>query len=122
MRVTSRRGFVKLAALSAAGTAILAACGPAAVPTATTVPAAAPAAPGATATAAPAAAATSAPAGAAPTPTAASQTTSGEKVTITISHIGGGSLAGSEKSYRAKQMHAHFTNLNIVNNWISYSD
>ena len=118
MRVTSRRGFVKLAALGAAGTAILAACGPAAVPTATT----APAAPGATATAAPAAAATSAPAGAAPTPTAASQTTSGEKITITISHIGGGSLAGSEKSYRAKQMHAHFTNLNIVNNWISYSD
>src|SRR5439155_16411366 len=83
---------------------------------------------GAQPTAAPAAkptAATQPTAAAQPAPTtaavAAPKPTAGAKVKLSISHIGGGSLDGSEKSDRMMQLRANFPNLEIENRWMSYS-
>jgi ABC-type glycerol-3-phosphate transport system substrate-binding protein len=62
--------------------------------------------------------ATSAPAAAGATPAAA---TGGQKIKIAISHIGGGSLEGSEKSDRMKQLRANFPQYEIENRWMSYA-
>jgi hypothetical protein len=45
----------------------------------------------------------------------------GEDIKISISHIGGGSLDGSEKSDRMKQLRAHFPHIEFENRWISYA-
>jgi ABC-type glycerol-3-phosphate transport system substrate-binding protein len=122
---SSRRAFLRLTTLSAGGL-VLAACAPSPTPPpAATVAPAQPVATQAPAkpTSAPAAAPTSA---AAPAPTtaaaaAAPNATSGAKVKLSISHIGGGSQDGSEKSDRMKQLRASFPNLEIENRWMSYS-
>jgi ABC-type glycerol-3-phosphate transport system substrate-binding protein len=126
---TSRRAFLRLTSLGAGGL-ILAACAPAPAPSAPAAPAAAqPTAPAAAQPTAAAAAAqpTTAPA-VAPAPTtvpvaatAAVSAAGGAKVKLSISHIGGGSLNGSEKSDRMKQLRATFPNLEIENRWMSYS-
>ena len=119
---SSRRAFLRLTTLSVGG-ALLAACAPASAPSAPAAPAAtqAPAQPAAAATQAPPKP-TTVPA-AAPTATvaAAPAAASGAKVHLSISHIGGGSLDGSEKSDRMKQLRANFPNLDIENRWMSYS-
>jgi ABC-type glycerol-3-phosphate transport system substrate-binding protein len=45
----------------------------------------------------------------------------GKKIKISISHIGGGSLQGSEQSDRMKQLRANFPDLEIENRWMSYA-
>src|SRR5438105_6424070 len=121
----SRRAFLRLTTLGAGGL-VLAACAPAAPTNPTSAPAATPAP--AQPTAAPAAkptAATQPTAAAQPAPTtaavAAPKPTAGAKVKLSISHIGGGSLDGSEKSDRMMQLRANFPNLEIENRWMSYS-
>jgi ABC-type glycerol-3-phosphate transport system substrate-binding protein len=121
----SRRAFLRLTTLSAGGL-VLAACAPAtpasptAAPAATPVPAKPTTAAAAAPTSAPAA--TTAPAAAPTTAAAAAPTAAGAaKVKLSISHIGGGSLDGSEKSDRMKQLRATFPNLDIENRWMSYS-
>src|SRR5207249_10532215 len=42
-------------------------------------------------------------------------------VKLSISHIGGGSLDGSEQSDRMKQLRANFPDLEIENRWMSYA-
>jgi ABC-type glycerol-3-phosphate transport system substrate-binding protein len=46
---------------------------------------------------------------------------SGQKIKLSISHIGGGSLEGSEKSDRMKQLRANFPDIEIENRWMSYA-
>jgi ABC-type glycerol-3-phosphate transport system substrate-binding protein len=106
-----------LTALSAGGL-VLAACSqaPAASPTAAPAATQPPAQPTAAAAAANAPAPTTA-----AVATAAVNTAGGTKVKLSISHIGGGSLDGSEKSDRMKQLRANFPNLDIENRWMSYS-
>jgi ABC-type glycerol-3-phosphate transport system substrate-binding protein len=116
----SRRAFLRLTTLGAGGL-VLAACAPAPASSPTAAPAATqvPAQPAATQVPAQATAAQAKPTTvvAAAAPTAAS----GPKVKLSISHIGGGSLDGSEKSDRMKQLRANFPNLEIENRWMSYS-
>src|SRR4029077_9051787 len=57
----------------------------------------------------------------APTVRAAPKPASAPRVKLSISHIGGGSQDGSEKSDRMKQLRANFPNLDIENRWMSYS-
>ena len=45
----------------------------------------------------------------------------GEDIKISISHIGGGSREGSEKSDRMKQLRAHFPHIEFENRWMSYA-
>lgn len=61
-------------------------------------------------------------------PSAPSPSTSGEEggagaeqITISISHIGGGSLEGSEQSQRMQLLRESFPNINIENRWVSYA-
>jgi hypothetical protein len=127
---TSRRAFLRLTSLGAGGL-VLAACAPAPAASPTAAPAAAQptAAPAAAQpTAAPAAAKPTVALAAQPAPTtvpaaatAAVSAASGAKGKLSISHIGGGSLDGSEKSDRMKQLRATFPNLEIENRWMSYS-
>jgi ABC-type glycerol-3-phosphate transport system substrate-binding protein len=113
-RTVTRRHLLKTSAVAALGL-VAAACG-----TAPTAPTAVPtksgdtAKPtgGATAPATPAVAT----AGAAPT-----SATGGKKVKLSISHIGGGSLDGSEQSDRMKQLRANFPDIEIENRWMSYA-
>lgn len=112
-KVTSRREFLKLATLGVGSAALLAACAPAAPAAPTPAPAQPTEAPKAAAEPTKAAEA-------APTPTPAAAP-SGQKLKISISHIGGGSLEGSEKSDRMKQLRAAFPDVEIENRWISYS-
>src|SRR5262245_6372447 len=123
---TSRRAFLRLTTLGAGGL-LLAACAPSAAPSPTAAPAAtqppakpaaAPAPTQAPAQPTSAPAATTAPAA---TVAAAPKPTTGARVKLSISHIGGGSLDGSEKSDRMKQLRATFPNLDIENRWMSYS-
>jgi putative aldouronate transport system substrate-binding protein len=44
-----------------------------------------------------------------------------EQITISISHIGGGSLEGSEKSQRMMMLRENFPNINFDNQWVSYA-
>lgn len=44
-----------------------------------------------------------------------------EQITISISHIGGGSLEGSEQSQRMQLLRESFPNINIENQWVSYA-
>ena len=131
-RSTSRRRFVKAAALTGAA-AILAACGggaptPAA-PTAAPAKPAEPAKPAAAEPTKPAAAAaadsTKPAAAAAAEPTkpaaAASAPTTGKKQKLSISHIGGGSQSGSDQSVRMKELRTAFPDVDIENRWISYA-
>jgi len=139
-KLTTRREFLKLTTIGIASTALVAACGPASAPAPTQAPAAQPTqAPAAQATEAPAAQPTEAPAAQpteapaaqpteapaaqpteAPAPTQAAAAT-GQKIKLSISHIGGGSLEGSEKSFRMKTLRAAFPDIEIENRWMSYA-
>ncbi|HET6221695.1 MAG TPA: hypothetical protein VFE11_05985, partial [Dongiaceae bacterium] len=131
-RPTSRRAFVRLTVLGGTA-ALLAACGASPAPTETPAAppkaaapaeAAKPTEPAKPAEAPKAAAEPTKPAAAAPAPTkpaAAAPAAPGKKQKISISHIGGGSLEGSEKSDRMKQLRANFPDLDIENRWISYA-
>ena len=46
---------------------------------------------------------------------------SAEPITISISHIGGGSLEASEQSQRMQLLRESFPNINIDNQWVSYA-
>ncbi|MEX1021086.1 MAG: extracellular solute-binding protein [Litorilinea sp.] len=46
---------------------------------------------------------------------------SGEPITITISHIGGGSQDASEQSQRMQLLRENFPNIEFVNQWVSYA-
>jgi len=46
---------------------------------------------------------------------------SGEKIKISISHIGGNSLEGSEKSQRMIMLRKHFPDIEFENLWVSYA-
>jgi putative aldouronate transport system substrate-binding protein len=46
---------------------------------------------------------------------------SAERITISISHIGGGSLEGSEKSQRMMLLRESFPNIEFDNRWVSYA-
>ena len=46
---------------------------------------------------------------------------SGEKITISISHIGGNSVEGSEKSQRMMLLRSSFPDINFDNRWVSYA-
>jgi ABC-type glycerol-3-phosphate transport system substrate-binding protein len=125
-RSTSRRAFVKAAAL-AGGAAIVAACGgPAATPVPPTpAPAgAAPAKPPEATKPAAAAEPTKPAAAAAPTTApaaAAAPAAAGKKQKLSISHIGGGSQAGSDASVRMKELRTAFPDVDIENRWVSYA-
>lgn len=61
---------------------------------------------------------------AAPATTTESEGGSGaaaEPITISISHIGGGSLEGSEASQRMKLLRESWPNINFDNQWVSYA-
>src|SRR5262249_6691544 len=105
-RPTNRREFLKFAALGGA-TAILAACGP--TPPSAGAPTTAPAA--------------KPPEGApkAPEQATAVPAVTGKKQKISISHIGGGSQAGSDQSARMKDLRAAFPDIEIENRWVSYA-
>lgn len=45
----------------------------------------------------------------------------GENIKISISHIGGGSEAGSEQSDRIQQLRENFPDIEIENHWVSYA-
>jgi len=64
-------------------------------------------------------AACAAPAG--PSDTADSDMPAGEKKTISISHIGGGSVEASEKSQRMMLLRANFPDIEFENRWVSYA-
>jgi len=48
-------------------------------------------------------------------------TTSAEPITISISHIGGNSVEGSEKSQRMMLLRSSFPNITFDNQWVSYA-
>lgn len=64
-------------------------------------------------------AACAAPAG--PSDMADSDMPAGEKKTISISHIGGGSVEASEKSQRMMLLRANFPDIEFENRWVSYA-
>src|SRR5215218_6857286 len=45
----------------------------------------------------------------------------GEKIHVSISHIGGGSQDASEKSQRMMMLREHFADVEIENLWVSYA-
>src|SRR5262245_59544381 len=45
----------------------------------------------------------------------------GEKKTVSISHIGGGSVEASEQSQRMIMLRAAFPDIEIENRWVSYA-
>lgn len=59
--------------------------------------------------------------GAAPAATEGGEAPAGEKRTVSISHIGGGSLEASEASPRMQLLRASFPDLEIENQWVSYA-
>ncbi|MCY3991591.1 MAG: extracellular solute-binding protein [Caldilineaceae bacterium] len=50
-----------------------------------------------------------------------SEMPAGEKKSISISHIGGGSVEASEKSQRMKLLRANFPDIEFENRWVSYA-
>ncbi|MXY93225.1 MAG: extracellular solute-binding protein [Caldilineaceae bacterium SB0670_bin_27] len=50
-----------------------------------------------------------------------SEMPAGEKKTISISHIGGGSVEASEKSQRMMLLRANFPDIEFENRWVSYA-
>lgn len=110
-KLTTRRAFLKLTGLYGATAAIVASCGPAGAPTATVAPT--------TPASATTPAATSSGQPTAPPNAATSPATKTGK--ISISHIGGGSQAGSDQSTRMKELRTAFPNVEIENRWISYA-
>jgi ABC-type glycerol-3-phosphate transport system substrate-binding protein len=123
-RPTSRRAFVRLALLGGSA-ALLAACAAPAAPTATPVPAKPaekPAEPRST-QGVPGTRAAEPAKAAEPTKqdAAAAPAAPGKKQKISISHIGGGSQAGSDQSARMKALRDAFPEAEIENRWISYA-
>ena len=58
---------------------------------------------------------------AAPAPSGESSGGEAEAITISISHIGGGSVEASEKSQRMMLLRESFPNITIENQWVSYA-
>ncbi|MDE0078283.1 MAG: hypothetical protein OXO50_12250, partial [Caldilineaceae bacterium] len=50
-----------------------------------------------------------------------SEMPAGEKKSISISHIGGGSVEASEKSQRMMLLRANFPDIEFENRWVSYA-
>lgn len=121
---TSRRVFAKRA-LFAGATAMLAACGgPATVSTPAPVKPAEPAkapAPEPTKPAAAAPDAATRPAESTKPAAAAAPIAPAKRARISISHIGGGSQAGSDASVRMKELRTAFPDAEIENRWVSYA-
>lgn len=105
-RRLARRSLLTSAAVLGLGLVAAACSAPPAAPTAAPVPTESKPAP------------TSAPAAAGALQAAAA---SGQKIKLSISHIGGGSQAGSDQSDRMKQLRQAFPNIEIENRWISYA-
>lgn len=59
--------------------------------------------------------------GGAPAPVEGGEAPAGAKHTVSISHIGGGSLEASEASPRMQLLRASFPELEIENQWVSYA-
>lgn len=104
----SRRRFLTLATIGVASAGVFAAC--------SQTPAPAPTAASSTSNEASKGSAPTA----APAPKAGGAS-AGQKVKVSISHIGGGSLEGSEASDRMKQVRSAFPNIEIENRWMSYA-